>query len=178
MKVLGANGIWSTGEGSTDKVLELLSEKYHYTTLDINSKIRNPFTARYKALEDASKIIEKAEDGDIIIAHSYGCLKALEAGKAIDFSHIFLLGAAVDQHYDLTGIDSYTRIWNLYSKGDWAVRFGSWLALHPFGKAGVRGFSSKRAVNVERKGGHNSYFKGSDLHTNVNFIHEMIKTTT
>lgn len=175
MKILGVSGIWSDGSGSTDIVLTLLRYKHGYPIQDIQNKTRGPFFARFKAKRDARKILEKSQDGDIVVAHSYGCLKTLKAAEKKSYSHLFLIAPAASEDYDFSKISERTKIHCLYSKKDWAVRVGSLLLFHPFGRAGLNGFSDPRVENHRFHGGHTHYFKEDILHQVVNLIHKTLE---
>ena len=174
MKILGVNGIWSHGRDNIDKLLAVLAWK-DFKVKDIYNVKRGPFWARFKADNDACPVIKESKPGDAIVAHSYGCLKALEAAKYVNYKALFLIAPAASKDYDMTQIHPDTKIYCLYSKKDWAVKLGSLLLFHPFGLAGCKGFTDPRVENLEYFGDHGHYFNGEVLHKVANFIHKELK---
>lgn len=174
MKILGVNGIWTHGENNIDKLLAVLAWK-DYKVKDIYNKKRGPFWARFKADNDACPVIKASSPGDVIIAHSYGCLKALEAAKYVKYKALFLIAPAASRKYDMNQIDPETKIYCFYSKKDYTVLLGSLLLFHPFGPAGMKGFTDPRVENLEYYGDHGHYFQGEILHKVGNYIHKELK---
>ena len=174
MKILGVNGIWTHGEGNIDKLLRVFAWK-DYKVKDIRNKKRGPFWARFKADNDAAEILKHSHPGDVVLAHSYGCLKALEAAKYLKYKALFLIAPAAERDYDMSKIDPETKIYCFHSPKDYTIWLGSFLVLHPFGLAGVKGFTDPRVNNIEYNGDHGHYFHGETLHRLANYIHEEIK---
>lgn len=176
MKIIGSNGIWTDGADNIDLMLQALHLDHGYQVADIKSIRRNPFTARFCAGEDSQKIVEAGEDGDAVVAHSYGCLKTVKAAEHVEFSHLFLFGAAVNDDWDFRNISKETKIWNFHSRSDWVLLIGSLLIVHPFGNGGRTGFKDPRVTNIECKNhGHSTYFKTGKLAKYEEFIHCTIR---
>jgi len=123
----------------------------------------------------AKKILEMANDGDIIVAHSFGCLCTLYAmrmgGK---FSKVFFFGAAINKQ-ELFPQDKFDILYNVHSDDDNVLMVSKLLPWHDFGGMGRKGYqlNDKRIVNVKASGyHHNSYKK----HVNkwASFIHNKI----
>lgn len=174
MKVLGVNGIRSDGKKTTDALLAVLKAEYGYETSDVNQPIRTAWGARFSAKKDAKAIIELAEDGDVLIGHSYAGLKAAQANRGINFKAMFLFRPAMSRYYNFPGWQD-TDVYCIHSRGDLAVWAGSFLLFHPFGLAGVMGFKDPFVTNVPSKGGHNDDFKPENIGNWAKFIHSKIK---
>jgi len=167
-KILGVNGIKTHGKSTTDRTLIRL-ESLGYKTHDVNQPIRHSWDARWKKKKDAKAIIEVAEDGDAIICHSYGGIKTAIAMEGIDFSAVFFFRPAMGRNYDFPGWQG-TKIYCIHSKADMALWAGSVLLFHPFGLAGVYGFTDPFVNNVETQGGHSVDFEDRNIDRWVKFI--------
>lgn len=157
MKYIGVHGIWTDGDGNVDRALWWMRSRYGYATHDVQTPIQNPFTARFRADEDAECVLAIAEPGDAVIAHSYGCCVVAEAMKKIDFGQVFMFRPAMDRRFEFPE-GMKTRVHCVHSRGDWALLFGMLLRWHRFGNAGRVGFNDDRVINVPSSGGHNADF--------------------
>ena len=159
MKIIGVNGIRSTGAKSTDILGAKLKER-GYDFHDVNQPIRSAWSARWKASRDAKDIINVANDGDVIIAHSYGCLKTSIAMRGINFRAVFLFRPAMSRWHRFPQYHD-TKTFCIYSKRDYTILLGGTLLWfkHPFGLAGFSGFRSPFVRNIRSRGGH-----GDDFH--------------
>ena len=161
MKLISIPGIHSDGTGTTDKLGYRL-EALGYDFLDLDLPRRNAFNARWKAKKDAKRIIEVSEPGDVLIAHSFGCLRSAYAMREIDYLAVFMFRPAMRRNWKFP--EGNTGIRCIYSRQDYAILAGSALLFHPFGMAGFKGFKNptKLKRNTLGKGDHNNDF--SDRH--------------
>jgi len=171
-KILGINGIKTHGKSTTDRALAGL-EVRGYKTLDVNQPIRHSWDARWKKKKDAKAIIEVAEDGDAIICHSYGGIKTAIAMEGIDFKAAFFFRPAMGRGHDFPGWQD-TKIYCIHSLGDTAIWAGSVLLFHPFGLAGVYGFTDPFVTNVKTTGAHSVDFEDANLGRWIEFIDQKL----
>ena len=157
MKIVGVNGINTHGEGNIDRLLQSLATD-GYDVCDILLPKRSFISARWGADDDAEFIAEMSDPGDVLVAHSFGALRAAEAMKLQDYSHVFMFNPAMDRRYDFEYTHPETKLYCFHSKGDYTILLGSLLLLHPFGAAGRSGLDSERVTNIEISGGHNAAF--------------------
>ena len=174
MKIHTVNGIHSTGRESTDKLGTQLSLR-GYDINDINQPKRSSWGARWKSDRDARDIIEQSEDGDCIIAHSYGCLKTSIAMRGVNFKAVFLFRPAMSRWHKFPMYQD-TKVFCIYSPQDIAIWAGALgLFHHPFGLAGARGFRSPYVKNIKSHGSHAHDFKSNNLKYWTDFIDTTLK---
>jgi len=173
MKIIGVNGIRSDGRGSTDLALDNLRMK-GFDVHDLNQPVRSAWGARFHAHRDALDIIEVAKDGDVVICHSYGCLKTVIAAKAINFRAIFMFRPAMSRWHRFAKVSILTELYCIYSPQDYTIIAGSLALYHPFGLAGARGFKSRRVTNLASHGPHSHDFKNPNLQFWMNRVVEFI----
>jgi hypothetical protein len=155
MKIIGVNGILTHGEANVDLMLEAL-ENEGFPTLDLPLPKVGPLRARWQAKQDAKAIMEVAEPDDILLAHSFGCLRSYHALKeGLKVRHVYMFRPAMGRGVEFA---PYWPVTCFYSKDDHTVRAGSYLIAHPFGQAGVKGFKSPHVRNVRSTGSHNADF--------------------
>jgi pimeloyl-ACP methyl ester carboxylesterase len=144
-KVIGINGILSHGACGTDLALKDLSGM-GYTTLDYDYPMRTALSAWFNKnrWDDAKGLLELTEGGDHILAHSYGCLIVLEAMRmGAKFDQVFFFGAAASSdRYPWFPMlpDACNDLYVVYNPADRALRYGSMIPFHPFGKLGYKGY--------------------------------------
>lgn len=173
MKIIGVNGIRSTGRNSTDRLGGEL-KKFGYEFHDLNQPIRTPWTARFRAERDAIDLADISEHGDVVICHSYGCLKTAIAAKLVNYKAIFMFRPAMSRNYNWESVDPSTNIYCIYSKEDYTILLGSMLMYHPFGLAGFSGFKNK-ARNFMGSGAHSDDFKRPALTRWAAIIHDELR---
>lgn len=173
MKIIGVNGIRSTGAGSTDILGAKLKER-GYNFHDVNQPVRSAWSARWKANRDARDIIDVAEDGDIILAHSYGCLKSSIAMRGVNFKAAFLFRPAMSRWHRFPQYQD-TNIFCIYSKQDYTILLGSLALYHPFGLAGFSGFRSPFVRNIRSRGAHSDDFHEGRVDEWADFIDLSLK---
>jgi predicted alpha/beta hydrolase family esterase len=158
-RVIGINGIHTYGEGNIDPLLEMLEER-GLPVVDVRLPKRNALDARWGGCIDAMEILRVSNDGDVAVAHSFGCVRAWYAQQHRMFSAIICIAPAMDPKAMWRRPEAVTC---LYSPKDYAVRLGAMLMFHPFGPAGVKGFTQHRVQNIRYDCGHNGYFEGERL---------------
>jgi hypothetical protein len=177
MKILGVNGIhnWSWSKNSfTDKLLDALSEEHE--VIDIKYRRMWAFLAYFDdpIQRRADKILE--HEGDILIAHSFGCLASIYAmRKGAKFDKVFFFGAAAE--CDVFIPDNFNVLYNIHSDSDRALSLGRNIPLHPFGCMGKDGYSGRneKVINVPANGlDHNDYVSAKHLCKWVKFIKDRI----
>lgn len=173
MRIALINGISTHGEGNVDNFIEPLTARGH-EVIDIRLPKRHALSARWGAKHDAKIIYKETEQYDAVIAHSFGGLRALKAAERRRFSHMFLFRPALARNYCLDKIAGTPKIHCIYSKEDTAVRIGSFLPFHPFGRAGTHGMTDVGVINHESSGGHSADFDGDLFNKWVEFIHEEV----
>jgi hypothetical protein len=164
MAIVGINGISTNGEHNIDVLLTFLRGR-GFETVDVALPIRHAISAYWGHLVDVDKIYRASKDGDIAIAHSFGGPRVAEAMKYRHFDKVFFIRPAMSKNYVFNrgGIHCF------YSADDMPVRFGAWLPFHPFGKAGIEGFTDPSVTNIESSGDHNADFT-THLHQTVDYI--------
>ncbi|MEM7217726.1 MAG: hypothetical protein AAF515_05135 [Pseudomonadota bacterium] len=164
MTVWGVPGIFSKGIDSTTAFLRHLQvpmRERGERVADAELPVRNWFGARWQWREDAESLSELTHDGDSIVAHSFGCLRACEAAKlGVRYRLLFLVAPAMSRRYDFTEIlDAGTVVVCLHSKSDRAITWGALLPWHPFGRAGRNGFNEPGVIHHRNDSNdHNDYF--------------------
>ncbi len=171
MKLISIPGIHSDGTGTTDKLGYRL-EALGYDFLDLDLPRRNAFNARWKAKKDAKRIIEVSEPGDVLIAHSFGCLRSAYAMREIDYLAVFMFRPAMSKSWKFP--EGNTSIHCIYSRQDYAILAGAKLLWfwHPFGMAGFNGFKNptKLKRNTLGSGHHNSDFSNRNIDRWVSYV--------
>jgi len=169
MRVVGVNGIGTDGSGSIDLLLSVLADR-GFDVVDVKLPWRHALSARWGGCEDGLLVAQQAQDGDIVVGHSFGCLRAWNAHKVRNFRAVVCVAPAM----------SHTALWRypervhcFHSRKDWAVRIGSLLLLHPFGPAGIRGFVQHGITNIERQCGHSDYFAGERLTELADYVERL-----
>lgn len=175
MRILGVNGINSHGVESVDLVIMEMANR-GYQSADIYLPKRNFISARWGASIDANFVAQMSEPGDVLVAHSFGGLRAAEAMKMIPYSHVFLVNPAMDRDYEFHF--NGAKVYCFHSKEDYTILLGSLLFLHPFGAAGRVGFTDERITNVEIRGNHSAAFKGHQFDFLVDYIDTKLKEET
>lgn len=159
MRIVGVNGIATHGEGSIDVLLDVLVDR-GLAVVDVPLPMRHWFSARWGGCSDGLLVAQHARDGDVIVAHSFGCLRAWNAHKVRDFRAVICIAPAMSHKSQWRYPE---RVFCYWSPKDWAVRIGSKLLLHPFGPAGTRGFIQDGVTNIREECGHSAYFRGDRL---------------
>lgn len=186
MKILTINGIRTDGSTSTDRLGRKLSEQ-GYRTFDVNYPRVSIFTARSRKrqLKNAKILKDSSNDGDVLIAHSYGCLLALRAMElGAKFSHVFLFAPAMNVDFTFPYL-GMTQLKVIHNPTDQAIKMGNWLWFHDFGKMGRLGYKGPpdpRITNILDKNGkkgarnHSHYFNKDNIDAWARFIINNIKT--
>ena len=155
MRVVGVNGINTHGVGNIDLVLATMRNR-GLETVDVPIPVRHTWTARWTAKSDARTVAWLSEDGDIAVCHSRGAHVMHHAHKLREFKAIICIAPACSKNLEWR---NPSRVWCYYSPSDWVVRLGSLLPFdHPFGAAGVEGFSQPGTHNYKMHSDHDDYF--------------------
>lgn len=187
MQIIGVNGIHSHGANGTDKALADLQSLGHDVT-DYDYPKRNTLTVWRKKnrWDDAAGLLSVTENGDHVVAHSYGCLIVLEAMlMGAEFGQVFFFAAAASSDkrpwFPLLP-RACEKLYVIYNPEDKALKWGSRIPLHPFGKLGYKGYRGphdKRIVNlpalIDDKGiNHNEHLDDARRAVWVRFVDKMI----
>lgn len=164
MAIVLVNGINTHGEGNVDLLGRELHERGH-DIVDVRLPKRHTISAWWGAAKDAEAILKMSSEGDVIVGHSFGCLRAAHAMKKREYKAAFMIAPAMRKSWQF---ENPARVWCFYSPSDWVVWLGSLIPGHPFGKAGVRGYLQLEAYghNIEMQSDHDDYF-GGDLISKV-----------
>lgn len=177
MRIVLANGIATDGDGNVDRFRAPLEAAGHEIE-DVLFPVRHFWSARWPRTinRDAQQLYQATEQYDAVIAHSFGCLRTLVCAERRRFSHIFLFRPALAQDYDLSRIAGTPKIYCIHSMQDTAIRIGSWLPFHPFGRAGTHGMLDPAVINKTSSGGHNADFEPPQFEQWVKFVNEILLT--
>lgn len=166
-RIVGVNGIRTHGGGNIDRLLLEMRDR-GFETIDAPLLKARAWNARWRGEIEGRQVAQMSDDGDIIVAHSYGCLRTWYAHELRDYRAIVCIAPAMDD--DAVWRDP-ERVHCFYSPDDWAVRVGSWLLFHPFGPAGNRGFSQGGVRNHRIDGaGHNDFFVGELVQAIADYV--------
>lgn len=152
MKIIGVNGIHTWGEANTDRLLDALALRHE--TYDFNYPKVSVWRAgcRAEQLRIARLLKDQAEHGDVVVAHSFGCLvtlRAMELGAR--FSTVFFFSAAMNQDFTIP-IHGCRKLINVYNPADhalWLAKLIRWWDLGRMGSYGYAGPPDERVVNVQ-----------------------------
>ena len=148
-KLITVHGIRTDGSESVDLLGDNLSHRgfdvfdYDYKNVNLGHVIfsiragskRNLQYNRAKDLAELAKIHRKPD----IVAHSFGCLVTLRAMEMnSEFGRVFWYRPAMDKDFVIPswGCD---QLHIIYNPNDRAVKAGSLLTSHDFGKMGLQG---------------------------------------
>ncbi len=160
MKVLLVNGISTHGEGNVDRLGQVLARR-GMKVADLKLPKRHFVSARWGAPQDAEIILCHAEPGDIVVGHSFGCLRTAYAEKRMDFGAVFCIAPAMERGWKWRRPE---RVHAYCSSSDMALHAGRFLILHPFGAAGLSGFKQNGVANhYWDELDHSDYFYGTWL---------------
>ena len=173
MRIALVNGIATHGKGNIDELIEPLRDLGH-DVVDVDLPKRHFISAWWGHKADSDAIWRQAVACDAVIAHSFGGPRAWEADRRCNFQKLIFIAPAMDQHTALSNRKREKQVYCLHSEADLPVRIGSWLPWHPFGRAGVNGFSDPVAMNFEFGCGHSGYFKMPLLSDTVRLIHRCL----
>lgn len=158
MRFIGINGINTHGESNTDVVLSELSAR-GYDTVDVRLPKRHTITASFGAKPDALRyIVPILEKDDILVAHSFGCLRAAHAIREYGYiKAAFLIAPAMSHRWEFP---DPSKVFAFCSTDDWIVSLGSKIPGHPFGYAGTAGFNQLAPIghNYHWQSDHDDYF--------------------
>lgn len=144
MKIACINGINTDGSTSTDLLAKELERRGH-AVVDVNYPITRWWQAGKRGiqLDRAQYLIDATDDGDIVVAHSFGCLVTRRAmQKDRKFSHAFLFSPAdeSDTYYPYEAITGDGKIHIIHNPSDKALWWGHFIPNHDFGELGRIGY--------------------------------------
>ena len=177
--IIGVNGIhnWSWSKNSfTDHLLDAL--EHRYPVIDVQyPRMWALLAYSDRAIQRrADKILEVSAPGDVLVAHSFGCLASIFAmRKGAKFSKVFFFGAAAECDEEIP--DAFDHLYNIHSDSDSALLLGDKIPFHKFGCMGKDGYTgtNPKVTNVPVKGlGHNDYVTARHLCEWVRFINERL----
>lgn len=173
-KIIGAHGIWSTGDQSVDKAGRRMSERYGMAYCDVRLPHTRLVDQRIerKLRENAEAVLSVAEPGDHLIAHSTGVSISNKAGEMIaapggSFGVGMMVAGALNAGAEWPG--GFRKIVCVHNHFDQALFWGSFLWDHRFGTYGKTGFARPSAVHenwpIHKRGPdswhHNGAFNGN-----------------
>lgn len=154
--VAGINGINTHGQANVDVVLSHLRSR-DIPTIDVSLPMRNWISARWGGRKDAEAIVEQVPAGAVLVAHSFGAVRARLAHWLQEFSAIILIAPADGRSATWR---NPSRVWCYHSRSDLAVLAGSVLPFHVFGRAGLDGYKQAGVHNRRVDSSHSDYFEG------------------
>ena len=169
-RIVLVHGIRSDGTNNVDVVGDELRRLGH-VVVDVQTPVRHTWSARWSAKKDARQVAAASREGDILVAHSYGNLIAWHAHKMQNYEAVFCIAAAMSKN----AIWRHPkRVFCYHSNTDGALKLGAALLWHPFGRAGLDGFTQRGVTNLPYHGlGHGGYFAGPILSLLVDHINRM-----
>lgn len=179
MRILGVNGIhnWSWSKDSfTDRLLAALSHDHDVVDVHYPRMLAVLVWSDYATNRRVRKILERNQPGDILIAHSFGCLASVKAMKeGARFKKVFFFGAACECDIEIP--DAFDELYNIHSHADRTLKLGDLLPYHDFGLMGYNGYqgNNPKVINICADGmTHNSYVDPRNLCQWLRFIEERI----
>lgn len=160
--VVGVNGILTHGEGNIDLLLADMDLR-GASVVDVRLPKRSWISARWGAKRDGAAIASLSPQGSVLVCHSFGAVRAFHAHKLVEYSAVVCIAPAASRNLAWRNPG---RVWCYFSPSDWAVRIGSILPFHPFGRAGNEGFSHPDSHNKQMDSDHDDYF-GGDLRKEI-----------
>jgi hypothetical protein len=179
MRILGVNGIhnWSWSDDSfTDRFLEAL--KYRHEVVDVRyPRMWALFAYSDRAIRRRAELILQChKPGDVLIAHSFGCLASVYAMQlGARFSKVFFFAAAAEQDVEIP--EAFEVLYNVHSASDRALFFGAALPFHRFGNLGRFGYigNNPKVLNEDALGmDHGSYSEPRHVCQWVRYIEERL----
>lgn len=183
-KIIFVHGINSTGRESTDLALKMIKDAGR-AVVECDYPMTHFWSAgsRKVQLDRAGRIVDASNDGDHIVAHSFGGLLARRAMQLNrKFGHAFLFSPAdeANTYYPVNGAH---KIHIIYNQFDRPIRLGALLPNHDFGELGRMGYEGpddERVIALQdpfyrlRGSTHGHYFKVERLQKWVTYILEEI----
>jgi hypothetical protein len=158
------NGIRNSADSTTDRVGRLLEGRWGYTWHKIAVPVTHTWDAWFKgySLRIAREhILGQVIPGSDLVAHSHGCQLAwaamyawnVELGNSSPlFRRVVFLGPAMNRRGWEWGRLEFESLRVIHNPWDLAIRFGSWIPGHSFGRAGAQGLETDdiRVENVAK----------------------------
>lgn len=160
-RVLGINGIRNNGEHNTDRAIRHLAFLLGSEAVDCHYPLTNLLRARSRKAQyaDARLLMrEYYQPEDVVVAHSRGCLVSLRMMElGARFSTVFWFRPAMNRDFIIPK-GACDRLVCIHHPDDHAIRLGSLLWWHDFGKAGSHGLytgirghelDDERVINIQ-----------------------------
>jgi len=131
---------------------------------------RTMLSARWGSRRDGRALAQVSEPGDIIVGHSYGCLRAARAADVVPYRRIVCIAPAMPSNW------RWPEPWKVtcfHSRDDRALIAARFLVSHPFGggRAGLDGFDHSAVTNIPCHGcDHSDYFSGDRVSQIADYI--------
>jgi hypothetical protein len=173
-EAMGLHGIKSTGVRSVDELNDPL-DAIGIAYFEGEMPRRHVLTSNwYTARKDAASVLRQLEGRHvkILIAHSRGSNVAVKLAEQYEFDLIIFCGAAISRSIDPARFKGNPTCINVFSRSDGWVKLGGWVPFSIFGRAGSQGMTNDAWFNVEQRGDHGDYFKGSQLAEVVELIND------
>lgn len=153
MRIIGINGLHTWGKNNTDLLLAELAKRGHQVH-DFNYPKVWFWRAgsREEQRRIARLLLDQSQDGDAIVAHSYGCLVALRAMElGARYSKVFYFSAAMNQDFTFPyhGCRTLVNTYNPADKALWLAKLIRWWDLGRMGSYGYAGPPDERVTNVQ-----------------------------
>lgn len=188
MKVICINGIRTDGSTSTKRFASRLRE-HGYNAIEIDYPEVSVFGARSRSRQkrNAQYLLDVVEDGDILVAHSYGCLVSLRSMEmGARYSHVFFYAPAMNRDFTFPH-HGMEKLYVIHNPTDKAIKMGTWLRFrHDFGAMGSEGYGplpeDDRIMNLpddtgeDNKRNHSHYFNKDNLDNEILRFIKLTKT--
>lgn len=180
-RIIGVNGIhnWSWSKDSfTDRILDSLRDFHDVVDIKYPRMAALLVYSDYATNRRVKRILKENQPGDVLIAHSFGCLASIKAmHEGARFSKVFFFGAACEPNVRIPE-DAFDVLYNIHSESDRTLKLGDLLPWHDFGLMGCTGYKgdNSKVLNICADGNsHNSYTDPRNLCKWRDFIEERIK---
>lgn len=188
MKIITINGIYSHGAKSTDllhgplKALGYQVDDFDYPKLGVLGAQN-----RTRQKELGKRLASEVNEGDAIIAHSFGCLVALRAMEAgARFSAVIFLSAAMNADFVFPH-HGMRALLNIHNPADRALSIAKLMRWNDLGEMGAMGYNGAPDCRVRNLNwlysddgclNHHHYFKGDHPDLVVTHTDRLIKEVT
>lgn len=152
MKIIGLQGVYSDGQKNIDRLLNRLS-RHNYKTSAFKYTLSIPDTYSESELNEILDRVDPiCEDGDVIIAHSAGCLLAallLERLKKrnITIPVVWFFNAGIDVDYKFS--DNVGIIYSVVDPNDTVIALANFLPCNNVGSMGQAGYSGPNSNVID-----------------------------
>ncbi|MCP4493302.1 MAG: hypothetical protein GY820_39260 [Gammaproteobacteria bacterium] len=142
--IIIVHGAYTHGRGIDKLAIKLRASGYTVREYEFPKRYALMLYLPWVYRKDGATLANFMNEGDHIVAHSYGCaiwqqsiLTGAKWGKC------FLFGGACTSDKFLYPDDSLEEAWVVYNPEDWVLWLGSKLPFHIFGLLGYHGFAGQ-----------------------------------